>query len=320
MLELDHFLVKQGIDICLLTETHLRSGQVFRLVNYVCHRTDRRTEGGGTAILVRRGKDHYAIPVHGLTQLEETAIYVLLASGLVKILAAYLSFSRPLIDADLSACLSGGLPVLMVGDLNAKHVDWNSRLITTRGRRLRDYANDHSCLIYGPDTTTTIPYNSSATPDVLDIVITKDLAIPMYPTTCSALSTDHLTVLIDTRCRSSFLNLPDRPDFRKTDWVKFQACLEDRLPPTPKIRNGVEIDTCVREVSSAITETLAASALTRSPSDDPKPPIPARIQDDIRLKKISSVFQATTEPQFVRKTPLRQVECWRYFFAGVEMF
>jgi len=38
------------------------------------------------------------------------------------------------IALDLSSCLGGGLTVLMVGDLNAKHVDWNSRLITIRGR------------------------------------------------------------------------------------------------------------------------------------------------------------------------------------------
>ena len=34
--------------------------------------------------------------------------------------------------------LSGGLPVLITGYLNAKHMDWTSRLSTTRGRRLRD--------------------------------------------------------------------------------------------------------------------------------------------------------------------------------------
>jgi hypothetical protein len=51
----------------------------------------------------------------------------------------------------------------MAGDLNAKHVDWNSRLITTMGRCLRDYSNDNSCLIYGPQTPTTIQYNSSYT-------------------------------------------------------------------------------------------------------------------------------------------------------------
>ena len=53
---------------------------------------------------------------------------------------------------------------------------------------------------------TPVPYNPSATPDVLDIAITKDLVSPVYLTTCSALSSDHFPILIDTQCRSSFLN------------------------------------------------------------------------------------------------------------------
>jgi hypothetical protein len=102
-MELDHFLGKHGVNICILTEVYFRSGQVFRLANYVCHRTDRPTESGETAILARRGIDHYVIPVPGLTHLEATAIHAMLASGTVKILAAYLSPSRPLIEEDLSA-------------------------------------------------------------------------------------------------------------------------------------------------------------------------------------------------------------------------
>ena len=52
---------------------------------------------------------------------------------------AYLSPSRTLLGVDLIACFGGGLPVLMADDLNAKHVDWNSRLTTRRGKLLRDY-------------------------------------------------------------------------------------------------------------------------------------------------------------------------------------
>jgi exonuclease III len=85
--ELDHFLGQHGIDICLLTKTHLRSGDVFRMANYVCHRNDRVTVGDGTAILVRCDTDHYAVPVHGLQHLEATAIQILLAKMPVKILA-----------------------------------------------------------------------------------------------------------------------------------------------------------------------------------------------------------------------------------------
>jgi hypothetical protein len=151
----------------------------------------------------------------------------------MKILAAYLSPSRPLIGADLTACFGGGLPVLMAGDLNAKHVDWNSRVTTRRGKLLRDYADENSCLIFGPGAPTTNPYNPSATLDVLDIAVTKELPFPVYPTSCSALSSGHLPVLIDTACRSSFHHPPDRPNFRRTNWANFQTHLEDKIPFDP---------------------------------------------------------------------------------------
>ena len=161
----------------------------------------------------------------------------------MKILAVYLS-PRPLISADLSASLCGGHPVLIAGDLNAKHVDWNSRLITTKGRLLRDYANENSCLIYGPDTHH-YPIQLSAAPDDLDIVLTRNLVTPVHLKACSALSSGHLSVLIDTRCRTSFLNLLERSALRRTDWAKFKFCLEDRLPSNLKLPNDVEFHSCV---------------------------------------------------------------------------
>ena len=74
----------------------------------------------------------------------------------------------------------------MAGDLNAKHVDWNSRLIKKMGKHMRDYADSNSCLIFGPDSPTTKPYNPSAFPDVLDIEITTDLNSQIDLTSCSA--------------------------------------------------------------------------------------------------------------------------------------
>ena len=166
------------------------------------------------------------MPVSGLTHIDATAIQVTFAGRTVIVLADYLSLSRPLIGADLSSCFGWRLPVLMNGDLNAIHVDWNSRLSTRRGKVLRAYADDNSCLIFGLDSITTNPYNPSVTPDVLDIVITKP--IPVYLTSCSALSSDHLPVLIDTKCRSSFHYPPELPDFRRTEWANFQTHLEFR--------------------------------------------------------------------------------------------
>jgi hypothetical protein len=166
------------------------------------------------------------VPILGRTHLEATAVQVTLAGRPVEVLAAYLSPSHPLTGVDLTACFGRGLPVLMAGDLNAKHGDWNSRPTMRWGKLLCDYADKNSCLIFGLDTPTTNPYNPSATPDVLDITIAKDLLFPVYLTSCSALSSDHLPVFINTVCRSSFQHPPDCPDFKRTDWANFQTHLK----------------------------------------------------------------------------------------------
>ena len=83
------------------------------------------------------------------------------------------------------------MPVLLAGDLNAKHVDWNSRLSTTRGKLLRDYADSNSSVNFRPHSPTTNPYIPSATPDALDIAITRDFQSPIDLTSCSALSSDY---------------------------------------------------------------------------------------------------------------------------------
>jgi hypothetical protein len=106
---------------------------------------DRPTRGRDIAILVHRGIDHYAVPVSSLQNLEATAIHLVLATRPVKLLAACLSPTWPLIESDLTECLSEGFSVFMTGDLNAKHTDWNSRLVTARGSLLRE--SQHKVLL-----------------------------------------------------------------------------------------------------------------------------------------------------------------------------
>ena len=242
----------------------------------------------------------------------------MLAGRLVNVLAAYLSPSHPLIGADLDACFGNGSPVLMAGNLNDKYIDWNSRLSTRRGKFLCDYADGNSCLIFAPDSPTTDLYNTSANPDVLDIVITRHLPFSVHLTSYSALSSDHLPVLNDTMCRSSFQHPPDRPDFRRTDWAKFQTHLEAEIPFNPELHKSMDIDTCLENVSGAILGALQASSPKRRPTGDPRPQIPAGIQDKIRLKprlrgrcQVSSDPALKTEVKRLQRSVSRRVNEWR---------
>jgi hypothetical protein len=206
----------------------------------------------------------------------------------------------------------------MAGDLNAKHVDWNPRLITVRGKLLRDYADRHSCLIHGPDSPTTVFYNPSATPDVLDIALTKNLRTPVHLIACSALSSDHLPVLIDTTCRSSFVNPPDSPDFKRTEWPRFQACLDNVIPFNTQTTDEAGIDTCVESLTSAISGALEVATPKSRPRADPRHPIPARIQDEIRLKnRLRRQWQLTRDPTLkaevnrLQRSVTLQLQKWR---------
>jgi hypothetical protein len=58
----------------------------------------------------------------------------------------------------------------------------------------------------------------------------------------------------------------------------------------------MDIDACV-ENSGAVLKALAASTSKRRPRDDPRPPIPAGIQDEIRLKnRLRRKWQVTMDP------------------------
>jgi hypothetical protein len=58
--------------------------------------------------------------------------------------------------------------------------------------------------MFGLDTPTSNTYNPLATPDDLDLVIRKKIIFLVYLTSCTALSSEHLPVLIDTTCRLPF--------------------------------------------------------------------------------------------------------------------
>jgi hypothetical protein len=57
------------------------------------------------------------------------------------------------------------------------------------------------------------------------------------------------------------------------------------------------IDTGVENFSGAVLRALAASTSKCGPRDDPRPPIPAGIQDEIRLKnRLRRQWQITRDP------------------------
>jgi hypothetical protein len=69
------------------------------------------------------------------------------------------------------------------------------------------------------------------------------------------------------------------------------------LPGNPVVVDEEAIDKCLEELTSAIQEASAASAPRCRPRADPRPPLPASIQDEIRLKnRLRRQWQITRDP------------------------
>jgi hypothetical protein len=67
------------------------------------------------------------------------------------------------------------------------------------------------------------------------------------------------------------------------DWATFKACLEDRIPVNLVVNDEKTIGKCV-DLTTAIQEATEESASNRRPRGDPRPLLPASVQDQTRPK------------------------------------
>ncbi len=206
---------------------------------------------GGTAVYVRKDIEHETVASPQLDQLEATGIAVQTAhASVLKLYAVYCSPNRALLANDLEELLDDDGPIIVAGDLNAKHPAWNSRVSNGRGRMLLEFAQRRNDLtVVEPDTST--HYESVGRPDVLDIAILKDTPMRTHLEVADELESYHLPVI---------LHLGDGPDekapmtFDRVDWNLFTDRLTASIGPPPRIETVEDIDNAVENLESTIRE------------------------------------------------------------------
>ena len=107
-------------------------------------------------------------------------------------ISTYLPSAAPVVRTDLDKIFSAFTSVVLVGDLNSKHVAWNCSSIDTNGKPLLTYCIDNNLPIYYADRPTHFPHNS--TPSVLEIALTKRCSVSK-PVAAPVLSSDHNPIL-----------------------------------------------------------------------------------------------------------------------------
>lgn len=184
------------MDILFVTETHLKPSDNFKLKNMIAYRTDRPIRrGGGTAIFIKSSITHNVEVLPALRTLEATAITINTHQRKIALIADYLSPRADFVEDDFLLLFARFDRILLCGDLNSKHLAWNSRRGNEKGDKLYDLEPRLQALTQAPVDPTYIPPFANQQPDVLDVAIVKNVYTNLNLKTINDLTSHHQPVL-----------------------------------------------------------------------------------------------------------------------------
>nr|CAD7198365.1 unnamed protein product [Timema douglasi] len=111
------------------------------------------------------------------------------------------------------------------------------------------------------------------------------------------LDSDHNPVLVNLGRAVSFIDPPEKPNLKRTDWDRFANVLRERLGPTPTFRTAAEIDHGAELIASAIKGSLEASTPRHRPKRAPQASLPDSILRHVREKnRLRKAWQVSRDP------------------------
>ncbi|GJQ79093.1 hypothetical protein Trydic_g5349 [Trypoxylus dichotomus] len=259
--ELEEFVQRHQLDAVLIGETHLRASNRLSLQNFRVHRTDREgAHGGGTAILIKSTIDHHA----------DLALNLNNQPG-----------GRP---GQARRCLQSAQQAAI----------WRTtyRRSSTPGERLFSSETSTPCIHRGTRGART--HAAPVYPDVLDIVVMKDVAQFHQLTVLNELSSDHNPVLLQL---GQAAPEDEEPRMRQTvSWPAFANHLSAHIGPITAIGGPIELEAAVRQVTERVSDSVRYATNTTRAVDD-RAFIPREVRDLIREKnRLRRQWQRTLNP------------------------
>jgi hypothetical protein len=144
--------------------------------------------------------------------------------------------------------------VIIIGDLNSKHVIWNCNTTNPNGRKLYKYISNSSTIISAPDKPTCYPYDTNKSPDILDVVLLKSTFVIINQELLFELDSDHLPVKISIAVSLTLTKSTRKLLNGKPDWDKFKQFISDNIIIPRTISNTLTADKAISHFRKTISE------------------------------------------------------------------
>lgn len=258
------FLTRHNISIACVTETFLTPKQNFKIPNYRVYRSDRPSEkaSGGVAVIIKKNIQHEPIVLPPMICFEIQGVTVFLDNGSnLRIFSTYRS-SKPLSTRDMNFIFHGNnTPTIMAGDLNCKHPAWFSRVPNPNGLKLFDLMNKSEWIVISPDQPTYFPKHLNRQPDVLDILVCKNVTgIISQQVMAAELPSDHAPIVIELDAVLLQYPPPLKLINGPIDWDVFREKVNSRLTIPSSIDSIDAIDNAVTEFTDLVKHSVYSSS------------------------------------------------------------
>lgn len=197
--QLEYILKEKQIDIIFINETYLKPYNKFQLLNYVVHREDRSTHGGGVLIAIRNSIPHKRILKFPTTKIENVSISVEINGRPIRFTSAYNPKNTPKLWDDLSKITNSYSDFFIFGDFNAHHTTWNCFNNNSAGTCLYNHQVQSNYYVCFPNDFTRFGQGAQPTrPSVIDILLTNStLNMSSIETLPGLLNSDHVPIVCE---------------------------------------------------------------------------------------------------------------------------
>lgn len=303
--ELIHYLNHNNIDIIFIHELKFRQDQTLRIRGYQSYIQLRpNSRFGGVGVLVRDGLPHMHIKSLHTSTIEHIIITL---QDNTTLIGVYNAPSKNFTEACLAKLLNMSGKVVLIGDLNARHTEWNCHISNKNGRTLSDFLKKHlyCSLLYTNEHTHFPDNNMRAT--TIDIAITKNITNISPLTVTADLTSDHNPIHL------KLYNIPNQATTRTTttykdaNWALYRTYINKNL----EMHSAIEDTATLEEVLKSFT-TLVQSAkkkVARTVKVSRKEQLPQAIitliQDRNKFRKRWQKFGRQTDRQITKQLTYR---------------
>lgn len=263
--ELQVVLDTEGIDVCLISETHFTKQSYIKFKGYQIYHAlhPDNTARGGSAVIIKDTLHHHAERKYEELEFQAMAVTVKTIKHYIKIVAIYFPPKYSLKkEKYLSLLESFGERFILGGDFNAKNTHWGSRLTTTKGKELLRAMQEIKCNFSSTGKPTYWPTDPQKIPDLIDFFIHKNISTSYLDVNeIHHMDSDHSPIVLTLNEKILFKENNVSIVNKKTDWESFKNDLDHLINLKVPLKTPEQLDI---ELEKFVTN-IQQSAWTNTP-------------------------------------------------------